>query len=409
MIIKTGGIKSGDGARICSYATRQADNERVHIIENNAEELLISDEFAELRGRKNGLLHIIISPSQKLTGDELKITVEAINAEFGFNPKDPMTLAVHESKRADGSLQLHHHYVRTAADTGTGKTYKLYRSKGKDEAISRLIELELGHKLISGPHNSFAEMRLREMGHEDLAGRVAELDGDKPRAAYSSDEHQQAKRKNFDLPALRHELTVIADLPRSDQPLELAKLIYQKELDIADAVEKGRGRSRINLKLGEGIKDHNANRTLKIRPTEVATFIAETQENFHAIRSKIPESRPYSEGSVKPDNQGSGANTSEQPSNDSAAKRITESPSGNSQELTSEATELALAAVDLKQQAQNFADNRSCDFSAADLEAPPSLDDPNLMMKLARMLKKSLQVSIKAAGAALNSGPGMPG
>jgi hypothetical protein len=104
LIIKTGGIKSGDGARICSYATRQADNERVHIIENNAEELLIADEFAELRGRKNGLLHIIISPSQKLTGDELKITVKAINAEFGFNPKDPVTLAVYFSSFAAKSL-----------------------------------------------------------------------------------------------------------------------------------------------------------------------------------------------------------------------------------------------------------------------------------------------------------------
>ena len=104
MIIKTGGIKSGGGPRICAYAQRQDKNESVELIEGNADELLIADEFAQLKGRKNGLLHIIISPGQKLSTDELHQTVEAIRREFGFNSNDPSLLTLHESRRAGGSL-----------------------------------------------------------------------------------------------------------------------------------------------------------------------------------------------------------------------------------------------------------------------------------------------------------------
>ena len=174
MIIKSGAISAGDGARITAYVVAKADNERVEIVQNDNDQLLIADHFAELKGRKNGLLHIVIAPSQDMAANELTATIEAIHKEFDFNPADPETLAMHQSRRADGSIKQHWHLVRPAADSESGKTYRLFRSKAKDEAVSRLLELQLGHKLTSGSRNDFAELRLREQGHDELAERLAE-------------------------------------------------------------------------------------------------------------------------------------------------------------------------------------------------------------------------------------------
>lgn len=296
MIIKTGGISSGNGARITTYAVTQAVNERIDVLQEENDQLLVCDEFAAAKGRKNGLLHIIICPEQALTANELRRTMEAIREEFGYNPADPETLAMHESRRADGSLQKHYHLVRPAADTSTGKTYRLFRSKNKDEAVSRLCELEFGHKLTSGAHNQFAAMRLREQGRDDLAAQLAEAFGGegRPQAAYNHIDHQQAKRHNFDLPAFRQHLKELAELDRSKQPKKLAELILRDGLGLAPAVTQGRGRSRIMIRTRQGVKDHNANRTLKIKASEVAAFIEETQLHLRAIRLEKTATRTVS-------------------------------------------------------------------------------------------------------------------
>lgn len=393
MIIKTGGIKSGDGPRITSYATREAKNERVQVIEDNAPDLLVADIFADLKDRKNGLLHTIISPDQQLSPDELDRTIEAIRSEFGFNPADPEMLTLHESRRADGTLQQHYHLIRPAADSETGKTYKLFRSKAKDEAVSRLLELQFNHTLVSGANNTFAEMRLREQGHDDLADKLAEAftNQDTQKAAYSSKEHQQAKRRDFDLPALRQNLKELSELPPDRQPEALAALLERESLELSEAITEGRGRSRIMIKTPDGIKDHNANRTLKIKAAEVAEFTSKTREFLNELRSNTAESTSdFNQGAVSPNNQRTDTDTGGQSSYDPTHERPPENPQSDRQALT-EADELTSAADELESEIENFCASKSSNLSVSDIEPAPSLNDPNLMMKLARLLKKSLQ------------------
>lgn len=418
MIIKTGTIKAGDGPRICSYVTRQGDNEHVHVLKDSSDQLLVADDFAQLKNRKNGLLHVIISPNQELTPAEWEKTLNAIRAEFGFNPDDPNSFVIHESRRADGTIQKHGHFVGPAADSATGKTYKMYKSKCRDEVVSRFLELEFGHKLVSGAHNNFVAQRFEEMGREDYAARIEKL-ADASWSAFNSNEHQQAKRQNFDLPVFRQQLKVLSERAPDQQPRALAELIHDQGLELADAITVGRGRSRINIELGEGIKPHNANRTLKIKAAEVAAFIEATQENLHDLRSDAPKpdlelERNPVERSTLGDHQRTGADSPEQPNHDPAAERIAEGNGGDSQDspenrLTDEAAELAQAAADLKPQAVKFAANRGDDLTAADIDAPPDLSDPNLMKKLAAMLKKSLSGATRVAARVLSPNQGMPG
>ena len=207
----------------------------------------------------------------------------------------------------------------------------------------------MGHKITSGAHNQFSEMRLREQGLDELADRLAAALGeDKPGAAYSHDEYQQAKRNDFDLPALRQSLKQMVELGRSDQPKALAKLIDRQGLELADAVQDGRGRSRINIELVGDLKPHNANRTLRVKAADVAKFIEKTREIRHDLRS---DKEPYlaiergpASGSTLGDHLWTGTDSQEQPKNDPSPKRTVEGAGGDSQELTSEAVELAIAA-----------------------------------------------------------------
>ncbi|MCL6284903.1 hypothetical protein M3P21_15330 [Ruegeria sp. 2012CJ41-6] len=429
MIIKSKMVSSGGGVRAASYPLKQGDNERVVVLQDNADQLILADEFATLKGRKNGLIHFTINPGQEhMNPDDWERALEAYRTENGFNPNDPETLVFHESYRSDGTLQRHLHGVRTAADSETGKTYKRFRDKPKDEAVSRFMELELGHKLISGKFNDFAAMRMREMGHHDYADQIAALDPPEP-AAFNHDEHQQAKRQSFDLPALRQQLKALAELPRDQQPQKLAELLDRDGLELADAIEEGRGRSRIMIQTPQGMKDHNANRTLKIKAAEVAAFIEAAKEHLHDLRSDTPEptsdlgagSTDSARPEPKPDhpepdsnNQRSGTDAPDQQRAGEAQQGTFGSAGSSSEDRSTEqlanaAAELAKATANLKSDTQKFAASRGNDFTAADLDAPPDLSDPNLMKKLAAMLKKSLGGAKRIAAQVLTPNQGMPG
>ena len=227
-------------------------------------------------------------------------------------------------------------------------------------------------------------MRLREQGQDDLADRLAaELPAERPRAAYSHDEHKQAERQGFNLAALRQSLKIIAEQAQEQQSHALAELINSNGLELADALTTGRGRSRIMIELPDGVKDHNANRTLKIKVPQVAAFINQTKEHLDAIRPDTTDQRGSLAGSTSADNQRSGADTSIKSSNDTAPERTTQSVASDQQEL-------AQAATELQPLAAKFTVSRHGDLTAADIDAPPDPNDPNLMLKLAAMLGRSL-------------------
>ncbi len=245
--------------------------------------------------------------------------------------------------------------------------------------------------------------RLREQGRDELADRLAAAfaDHDTPKAAYSHNDYQAAKRNSFNLPALRQTLKELAELPRDQQPQALAGMIYSNGLELQAAVTEGRGRSRINIELPGDLRTHNANRTLKISATRVVQFIVETQEKLHDLRSGTPESRPDPvTRSPVADYSRSGADSRVKPSDDSAYERTPEDHASHQQELK-EADQQAAAAENLRPQVKIFAGNRVGDLNTADLEPNPDIDDPNLMLKLARILRNQMKRATEATKAAI--------
>lgn len=419
MIIKTVGIASGDGPRITGYAIRQGDNELVEVLQNDNHLLMVKDDFAAAKGRKNGLLHTIISPDQPMTDAELKQTIAAINEEFGYNENDPFTLTAHQQADADGVTRKHWHLVRPSINGETGKTYKMFRSKAKDEAVSRLMELTLGHKLTSGPNNAFAEKRLREQGRDELADRLAaELNGERPRAAFSSDQHQQAKRAGFDLPALRHQLTQLAELPSDQQAQALAQLMHDQGLELTPDAN-GR-KTRIWLKLPGGLSPLDANRTLKIRKAApVANFITETKEHLNELKSDKPDLEIRSvhrsdddadrraETDTRELEESSPGSRRDNPAEQHRDRDLSVSDQWQNEEINdgsssinnSQSEDLTAAAAKLWPEIQSFqkAVLRAGDLESTDLDPIPDIRDPNLLRKLSAMLAKAMKKSVEAA------------
>lgn len=410
MIIKTHGIRTGTTQRVLEYVVAQGDNEEVVVLEDASEALLDADLFARIAGHKNGVLHITISPDRNVCTVELKQIVAAISDEFGLSKDHPALLVRHVSKRSSGDHLPHFHMIRPAADAN-GKVFDLYRSKKRDEAVSRFLELELGHKVTPGKHSDFVHERFLERRLPKYAEKIAPLLNAKPEALVSRKEHQKAKRTGYDAVQFAKSLKEVAELPRGSQPKAFAKLLVRHgDLEIA----QGNRASRLLVKKrGEVLC--NANRHLKLAAMDVKELIDLTKR-------EICNEQGYRQGASVAAGNGSEARTDARNARGhvearaSGGRKINTRVAGNSgfksasdhrrqshhqgklgcagqavrrpqdkpviQEMTKVAAAIEAMVTDLKA-AQR-------EYCAHQTEPMPDLDDPFLMMKLSRQLHKSL-------------------
>lgn len=288
MIIKTHGIRSGTAQRVLNYVVAQGANDHVSVLQDASDALLDADLFAQVAGHKNGVLHITISPDQNLAQHDLAKVLEAIDEEFGFSHSEPKSLVRHLSKRSN-SVQLEHfHLVRPATDAN-GKVLDLYRSKKRDEYISRFLELRLGHRITPGKHNDFVAERFRERGMSQCAEQFAPRVSEKPEALMKAVEHQRANRVGVELLNFKKELKVVAALSRDRQPLAFAELLAKhRDLEI----QQGTKRSRLLVKK-QGHVICNANRQLRLEAKDVQAFVKQVEREIqNAPKKRTGGSRP---------------------------------------------------------------------------------------------------------------------
>ncbi len=420
MIIKSHGIRTGTAERVVSYVQAQGGNEQVEVLENASEALMDADLFAGSAGHKNSVLHITISPDQEISRDELRRVTAAINVEFGFFPDDPMLMVRHVSNRKNGARLSHFHLIRPAADAG-GKVYDLYRSKKKDETISRFLEIELGHQITAGKHSDFVHERFIERGLTRHAEQIARLVNVKAKAAVGNKQHQKANRVGFDIIEFTSELNEVAALPPEEQIAAFANLLSRND---SLEIEQGSRRSRLLVKQ-DGQVVCNANRILKIAASEVEAFVELTLKEIEHGKRKSENVDTFTEqprsgggfdgaGSRATKNEvvdrsssrsrpvtgrqtdtGSHRNTDTEPASDhrrqphhqSQYRRNSAFIRGYQGGLT--VRQMSAAARSAKPMIDDLR-AMAADFSSFSAEPIPDLNDPFLMMKLSRLLEKSL-------------------
>ncbi|WAH66887.1 relaxase/mobilization nuclease domain-containing protein [Xanthomonas hortorum] len=205
MIVKSS-ARSG-GKALAAHLTNPEENERISITGSQG---VTSDDvyeaIAEMEGMSAGwsgskpLFHAHISPDQAMSKKDWSAAWAEYEKEFGLEGR-PYVEVEHLK---DGRLP-HRHRAYLRVDTETHRANDVWRSKVRDEKISRLLEHELGHKLTHGPHDFQVMKRLQEEGRHDVAkwieGRPIEIG-----RATNWDEHQQAKRTKVDKQDVREDM-----------------------------------------------------------------------------------------------------------------------------------------------------------------------------------------------------------
>jgi hypothetical protein len=206
MIFKMTRVQVGGAKNLLAHITNEDDNDQVEILHGDESIPENGDLMAQLHGHKYGNRHIAISPQFALTEEQLTFTVNMLLAEYDPDNQvgDNYLLIKHEKKRADGiSDAPHYHLVinETAADGGMLQYRKMYL---RNEKIARLCELEFGHPLTKGKHNTAVIKHLEENGFQKEAQALAGLQQGSPASsAFSSKQLRRAERLGVDLPAIR--------------------------------------------------------------------------------------------------------------------------------------------------------------------------------------------------------------
>lgn len=197
MIVKGGSVGGGGLAA----HLKSDENERVDLV--SVDGLLSTDIAGAIREMRalasgltaKGLFHFQISPGlgEKWGPTEEARAVALLVEEYGLQGQ-PMKVVRH-AKDAQGVGRDDHLHVVALRTRENGKVISDGFSRVRNEKVSRVLEYELGHRLIPGRHNKAVLARLRAEGRTDVvewmqqATQVA-----RPEAAKTFAEHQKEKR-----------------------------------------------------------------------------------------------------------------------------------------------------------------------------------------------------------------------
>lgn len=203
MIIKGHGINSSSNIKkFTDYLFVNEKNEEINILNGSPENIKSMFQDAHGAGLKYGCQHFIMSSKEEMTTDQaISIIKGLICKEYNQN-YDDLVIVNHQKERSTyDSDKNHYHIIIPHCDPITGKAINLKNSKRRNEKISRLAELELGHALVKGRHNSAVYRQLQKEGRQEQAQAMEHLtEGELPQSAYGKKAHQKAEKTGLNLP-----------------------------------------------------------------------------------------------------------------------------------------------------------------------------------------------------------------
>ena len=235
VIIKSKMVRTGGTRAVVNYVQQLGDNEEIEFLDGSPSSFVEVDFMARLSGHKNAAIHYMISPSRELGSPGLQLVVDEIYDELGLDENAPFVLMKHTKLRQDGKTDAaHYHLVIPAADN-SGRVYNIWKSKMRDEVISRVCELRLGHPVVAGAHNGFVLEQLHDQGRPEMAYELeAILNGDiSPRVAdYNASANHLVSRRGEK--SLQEMITSFTQDLRGKQVGEIASALHAFEIQFPD-------------------------------------------------------------------------------------------------------------------------------------------------------------------------------
>ena len=225
MIQKSIRVPTSKTSVVASYLGAPGESEEVKWLRGSKEDVMLMGQAAHMCGRAYGVRHIIISPGQEMSLAEVSMMIGELIREYNLPEasRDQICVTAHKKQRemTDGDLphphiqhglgrEWHYHLAVPEADLATGRVLDSSHTHMRDEKLSRIAELRLGHEIVPGRFNKEVYNTLASERPElDLsryqqaleeanvaAGRKKEAWlAHRSYAAFSSREHQAFNRK----------------------------------------------------------------------------------------------------------------------------------------------------------------------------------------------------------------------
>ncbi|MDF2094953.1 LPD7 domain-containing protein [Aquibaculum arenosum] len=241
MIIKSTRIRAESGPKaVATHVLRGKDNERVTRL--SGAEPLLADAVADARAwqRRYALRHFSVNPDAPLERREAVAVFQALAEEFGFDLERCLIVEHNKPRARDTGFGRHWHLLVPEVDPLTGHVLSSSHSYLRQEKIARRAELSFGHRLTRGRHNTAVVAALEAEGHPHPAQCLVEAGltgGALAQAAYTTDQHQAAKRQGISLPEARAAVKVAWAASDSAETLKAA--LSEQSLAIAPGDKPG--------------------------------------------------------------------------------------------------------------------------------------------------------------------------
>ena len=222
MIIKQTRILAGGAETISNYIQGLGENEKVDILYGDPPSVAYyADTAADIHEHTYCIRHIIFSPEKKL--DDIIPMIKAFTDEFDIGDR-PFAMAVHHKERANEELPPHYHLIIAESDS-RGKIMDTSNNFKRNEMISRRLEVEYGHKIQKGRHNTYVIGHMKDNPKYQHVYNIIKNSGidtgDLPKQAFTKEQQGKAKRLGVDLAKLHNSLKEIESLILEDRNLNI--------------------------------------------------------------------------------------------------------------------------------------------------------------------------------------------
>lgn len=254
---------TGSAKRIIDHLLRGADNDRVTLLRGGARDIRDAWADARVHDKANALRLWSLSPAVATSREEALAALDDIAKEFGLDPRRAI-IVEHEKDRADPTaFHVHWHMCAGEVDPITGKVLSSSHDHARHEFLARLVEHHLHHPFVLGAHTTAVLARMRRDGLTAAADALSHANGlqadtGPPKGAFSSIEHQVAKRRGVDLSEVQ--LMVTAAWKGSRSMTDLKAALSQVGL----SMEPGRVEGEWIVPL-PGVKPHSLRRLLRMK------------------------------------------------------------------------------------------------------------------------------------------------
>ena len=239
------------------YVDEKSDNELIEpLYGNGCEVAYVSDDLAAAYpkgGKRSEVVGImqIISPDPKdppLTKEQELRVYEDFKREYKTGDR-PVSMTKHT--KHDGTS--HYHLLVSDRDEA-GRRLDVNKNYQRNEKLSRIWEVEFGHKVQKGKHNKAVINHLSIDGNADIAAQLeaAEIDqGELPKQAFSKGLQGKAKKLGIDLSEL-HSALVSSTKNSKQNTVELTDSLRENLASVGLELAAGKKEGHLIIQTNKG-------------------------------------------------------------------------------------------------------------------------------------------------------------